>query len=227
MSFWIVCSLAFALSLDGFGAGAAYGMRKIRVPFVSLLIISFLSVLIMTIALLAGHGLARFIPPNLAVYLGGVILILLGGLQLYNMYLAKSQGEKPQQENNEIVQKERSLGLQSELQAVYALYLKPFGVVIQILREPTRADLDSSGELSSGEASFLGMALGMDAFGAGFGLSLSGGLPLYSPILVGVALLMFVTLGLCWGHSRADLGIGKFGVLPGIVLVLMGLSKFF
>ena len=57
---------------------------------------------------------------------------------------------------------------------VFTLELRKLGVVIQILRSPSKADMDNSGSISTQEAMWLGIALSLDAFGAGLGAALLG-----------------------------------------------------
>ncbi|QGG49080.1 manganese efflux pump [Heliorestis convoluta] len=100
--------------------------------------------------------------------------------------------------------------------------------MIQIFREPTDADLDSSGELSFKEAFLLGLALSMDALAAGFGASLLGGIPLFAPLIVGITLFFLVVAGLWWGHNNARWAGGPWiSYLAGFVLLSLGASKIF
>ncbi|NMA02477.1 MAG: sporulation membrane protein YtaF, partial [Clostridia bacterium] len=70
---------AIALSLDGFGVGLSYGMRKIRIPWKSLLIISIASALALAFSMIAGQIIASFLSKGIASFLGGLALILVGG----------------------------------------------------------------------------------------------------------------------------------------------------
>ena len=67
---------AAALSMDGFGAGVAYGLRKIRVPALSLLIISLASGAGIWTAMAAGNLIAGYIP--YARQAGAGLLIVAG-----------------------------------------------------------------------------------------------------------------------------------------------------
>ena len=48
MKFFTAVLLAIALSIDGFGVGLSYGIRKIKVSFVPIILIVFCSVLALT-----------------------------------------------------------------------------------------------------------------------------------------------------------------------------------
>ncbi|KAB2951857.1 sporulation membrane protein YtaF [Heliorestis acidaminivorans] len=231
MSTWSLFVLAFALSVDGFAAAVAYGLKRIRVPFFSLLIICLCSTAAMALALLAGQGLSSFFPEAWIGKVGGIILICLGLLQLYNSKKVQSQRiEKNCPNNQDTVVKASAFSTATvkEVEKVFSLTVPPFGLVIQVFREPTRADLDSSGELSSQEAFLLGLALSMDALAAGFGASLLGGIPLYAPLIVGMSLFVLVVAGLWWGHKNARWAGGPWiSYLAGLVLLSLGASKVF
>ena len=47
--------LALAVSLDSFSVGFTYGLRKMRIPFKSILIIACCSAVTLMIAMLIGH----------------------------------------------------------------------------------------------------------------------------------------------------------------------------
>ncbi|MBM7866151.1 hypothetical protein GTO89_05665 [Heliobacterium gestii] len=241
MALWSLLGLAVALSLDGFGAGVAYGLKRIGVPLSSLLVISFCSALAMAIALLAGHGLTALIPGEWAGRLGGGILILLGLFQVFNVAREeRSKGSQGGQSSpvgpagaGELAGScEEGYGapaltaeetLEVKAEEVLSITLRPFGLVIQVLREPTQADLDRSGELGPQEALLLGLALNMDALAAGFGASMVGALPLYAPPVVALTQLFFVCAGLYFGRLQARWAGGTW-LAYGAGLALMGLG---
>jgi putative sporulation protein YtaF len=109
---------------------------------------------------------------------------------------------------------------------LFNLEIKSLGVVINILRKPTEADFDRSGSITGLEAFFLGIALSLDAFGAGIGAALLG----YSPwiMAVSVALMssLFVITGIRLGRVFATVSwINKFSFLPGVLLIIIGIIK--
>ncbi|NLI14471.1 MAG: sporulation membrane protein YtaF, partial [Peptococcaceae bacterium] len=65
---------ALALNLDSFGAGIAYGVRQIKVPLLSLSIISLISVTAIVFSMLGGQLFMSFMPAGLAHRLGGILL---------------------------------------------------------------------------------------------------------------------------------------------------------
>ncbi|MZP29870.1 sporulation membrane protein YtaF [Heliobacterium undosum] len=228
MAAWSLLGLAIALSLDGFGAGVAYGIKRIRVPLGSLFVICLCSALAMALALLAGRGLTVLIPGEWAGRLGGGILILLGLFQLFNV-AREDRSQENLGSGAEATATAPAIAmavgetLEVKAEEVLSITLRPFGLVIQVLREPTQADLDHSGELGPQEALLLGLALNMDAIAAGFGASMVGALPLYAPPVVALTQLVFVCSGLYFGRMQARWAGGTW-LAYGAGLVLMGLG---
>jgi len=205
---------ALALNMDSFAAGVAYGVRKIKLPVTSLAIISMMSMGAITMSMLMGGVLAAYFSPTFAHRLGGVILLLIGLwvlLQSLQENRRKSHGEETDEEHpSTIVQ----------------IHIRSLGLVIQILREPSRADLDRSGTISSKEAILLGLALALDAFAAGFAVSMLGFGILPTALMVGIGHFALTYLGLLAGMGAIATGLSrKISVLPGFILIALGLFK--
>jgi putative Mn2+ efflux pump MntP len=75
---YAVLFFALALSMDGFGIGLSYGLRKIKVSLFSLCIICLFSAFAIAFSMTFGKVLAFFLPNNRAVFLGALILIVVG-----------------------------------------------------------------------------------------------------------------------------------------------------
>jgi putative sporulation protein YtaF len=144
---------ALALNLDSFGAGVAYGARQIKVPVSSLCIISLISMAAISISMLGGQILLSVLPVSLGRQFGGLLLIAIGFWVLY-----QTRRSERRETEKKAGREENSAG------RTIKIHIRPLGLVIQILKEPVRADLDSSGVISPGEAFILGIALAMDAF---------------------------------------------------------------
>lgn len=210
--------LAVAVSLDSFGVGAMYGLRKIRIPLLSILIIAGCSGLVILIAMNIGSWLSAFLSPTVAQVMGALILVGIGIWTVFQMLLQKDEPTPPLAVTPPPSPNEKP--------AVWSIELKRIGIVIQILRTPSMADADRSGTISSSEATMLGLALSLDAFGAGIGAALVGFSPLHTAGIIAFASALFLATGLRVGFRFADLnGLRRFSVLPGIILIVMGLVK--
>jgi putative sporulation protein YtaF len=83
--------LAFAVSLDGFGVGVMYGLRKIRIPLLSIAIISLWSGIIIFGSMQIGVWMSSLMSVAVAKRIGAVILIGIGIWALIQMLQQKQQ----------------------------------------------------------------------------------------------------------------------------------------
>jgi len=204
---------ALALNLDSFGAGVSYGARQIKVPILSLLIISLISVAAISISMLGGQVLLTMIPVRLAHQLGGVLLLVIGLWVLYQARRTEPQSESGNDINGDT--------------RIYKIRIRPLGLVIQVLREPAKADLDSSGVISPQEALLLGTALAVDAFLAGFAVSMLGFSIGLTALVVGLGHFLLTYLGILAGHTLQASRLGRrLTALPGCILIMLGIIKF-
>jgi len=191
--------LVIAVSLDGFGVGISYGMRKIIVPNIALLIIMLCSGIVILISMTVGHMLHQVISPQNASILGGVILILLGLFSLVNLIRSKQTPD-----------------VSSRKEKVNRF--------TTILMKPDKADWDASGTISSNEALILGIALSLDAFGAGIGASIIGYSPIITPILISLMSGLFVFSGLKIGLLLSkSKQMQKISFIAPLLLIILGI----
>ncbi|UAL51269.1 MULTISPECIES: sporulation membrane protein YtaF [Metabacillus] len=201
--------LAFAVSLDSFSVGFTYGLRKMSMPFKSIVIIACCSAVTLLFAMGAGHLLTSFLPHSLTGKLGGMILIAIGAWVLYQFF--RPVKEMTQEESEK---------------TLLNLEIKSFGIVINILSRPTAADIDKSGTITGVEALLLGFALSLDAFGAGIGAALLGYSPILTSLLVAVMSSLFVAFGIKSGHLFSRFAwMDRLTFLPGVLLIILGVWK--
>ncbi|MFC7680972.1 MntP/YtaF family protein [Paenibacillus sp. GCM10028914] len=220
-----------ALSLDSFGAGVTYGLRKTKIPLLSVFIISVCSGLVLGISMQAGALLQRVFSPSIASMLGAIILIALGGWSvIQHIRSSREQVGEPEQipqliRKTELTEHVEGTGEQRHT-AVFSLEIRKLGLVIQILRSPSRADMDDSGSISSWEAMWLGIALSLDAFGAGLGAAMLGFSPLLTAGVVALFSGVFLVLGMRTGFRVASKGGMRYiSYLPALLLIFMGIMK--
>ncbi|CAN7385526.1 MntP/YtaF family protein [Paenibacillus sp. LjRoot56] len=235
--------LAFAVSLDGFGVGVMYGLRKIRIPLISIGIISLWSGIIIFTSMQIGVLMSSFMSPGFAKRIGALILIGIGVWALVQM----RQGQKNQTQQEQVAATADQAMVSSmpygeirnsgyvepvtfdtlqRTKEILSIELKRFGLVIQILRTPSIADVDKSGNISASEATLLGLALSLDAFGAGIGAALIGFVPLLTASVISISSGSLLAVGLRIGFRYAEMNwMKKLSILPGCVLIVMGLLK--
>ncbi|KAA9031718.1 sporulation membrane protein YtaF [Niallia endozanthoxylica] len=201
--------LALAVSLDSFSVGFTYGLRKMRIPFKSIVIIACCSAMTLMLAMLMGHLLEQFMSPAVAEKMGGIILIALGAWVIYQFF-------RPEKEKDVLPHEKVIINFE----------IKSLGIVINILRKPMVADFDKSGTITGVEAFMLGLALSLDAFGAGIGAVMLGFSPVYLALAVAVLSSGLVFFGMKLGTNLTqNVWLQKFSFIPGIVLIIIGLLK--
>jgi putative sporulation protein YtaF len=201
--------LALAVSIDSFSVGFTYGLRKMRIPFTSIAVISLCSAGTLIVGMVIGHFIESVLSPDIAESIGGVILILLGAWVLAQFFRTEKQPN-----------------MLPHPKTIVNFEIKSLGIVIQILRKPMSADFDQSGTINGIEAYMLGLALSLDAFGAGIGAAMLD----FSPSVLGMAVafmsFLFIYVGLQLGkHLSENSWLQRFAFLPGVLLIIIGVWK--
>ncbi|AXF55881.1 sporulation membrane protein YtaF [Salicibibacter kimchii] len=215
MEGWIaLLVLAFAVSVDAFGVGMTYGMRKVKISMLPVVLIGLFSFISALMAGWFAEVVFQYIPAQVADYLGGTILIAVGAWAIYQGTRSKEQPQRPP------VRKKRE-------GTMVNWEIKKLGLVIQVLRKPTAADMDGSGTISIKEAMLLGFALALDAFGAGFGAAMLGYPMLVFAVFVFVMCSVFLVFGKKGGYKLSGhKAINKLVFLPGLLIICIGLLNF-
>lgn len=192
--------LVIAVSIDGLGVGVSYGIQKTRVPLPAIFIIMLCSGLTVLLAMTLGDAIKTFLSPIVSEKIGGVILILLGLFTLVNLIRAKNN--KPSEQENTTVLTDMKT----------------------VLSSPIQADLDKSGIISASEAALLGIALALDAFGAGIAASFLHYSAIVTAVLIALMSGAFLFIGLKLGlilsnHKKMQ----HFSFLPSLLLISIGI----
>jgi putative sporulation protein YtaF len=209
--------LAFAVSMDSFSVGVTYGMRNIKFPLRSIMIIACMSGVMLLLSMYVGSFLLLLLPMQAERWIAACLLIALGVWAIYNV-IKKDEDEYDYSEPfpNQLRIK------------VWRFHIERFGIVIQVLKRPTLADLDRSGSISIKEALLIGLALSVDAFGAGLSASFLGYSPFMLALLVCICNVVFICFGLRVGKMFAKTKVMKKAtVIPGTILICLGIAKIF
>lgn len=210
MNLFYVIMLGIAVSIDGMLAGVAYGLRNIRMPLPSLVIIFIVTGIMSSLALVCAYYVGQYMNTDLALIMGACLLILLGLWSLFQQYLTR---------------KVPSYTHEGEVTAK-ALTFSIGRLVISIMAKPETADVDRLGIISPLEAVFLGIAVGLDGAVGTFAAALMGGLPLYAPIIVGLIHAVCVGFGCYASACFVSESVKKrFPYLHGALLILLGLIR--
>ncbi len=220
--------LALAVSIDGFGVGVTYGLRRIRIPLLSVVIIAICSGLIIFGSMQIGAWLLMFIHPGLAKVLGSVILIAIGVWAIYQITRQREEESPHSQIDCGQLQAEVNTNMQPTNKTVVHIEIKKLGIVIEILRTPSKADMDRSGNISPSEAGLLGIALSLDALGAGIGAGLVGFSPWLTALTISISCGLFLFAGLRVGYLFSHHHwMKRLSFIPGFILIAMGIFKLF
>ncbi len=213
MSGWMsLLILSVAIGLDGLSVGITYGLRRMNIPFQSLCVIGFCSLVVVFSVMTIGRSFLSWITPAMSQKLGASILIFIGFVTLWRMQISKAKGDLPGKNDSEVEQPISQIRI--------------FGLIIQILRDPSYADSDRSGHISGWEAVMLGMALSLDAFGAGISFALLGYPPLLTSIFVAVTSAFLLFAGIMLGKRFEKISwFQNLSWLPPIMLICIGLLK--
>ncbi|WP_409291659.1 sporulation membrane protein YtaF [Peribacillus sp. SCS-37] len=207
-----IMALGISLSFDSFTVGFSYGLKGIAIPYPPLVIIGALTGAAFFLSMLIGHSLSRHLPSGSTVMIGALILIFLGISTVLNSLRKKENlktGVGP-----DAGSKRKSMKLFN------------VRIVIEILNQPELADADQSGRISLRESLMLGLALSLDALGAGIGAALQGTPIILTPVFMAVISSAILLAGTKAGKKCRNVkGMSELQVLPGFMLILLGLYK--
>lgn len=224
MSGWLSLLLvSLAISMDSVSVGLTYGLRKMKMPFLSLVVVSGCSFAVVYGVMLVGSSLTSWLTPEIGQHVGAAVLIGMGLFTLWRLFSADSKPEAKQEEPSAA-----SMTKQGEPERTVLSQFRIFGVMIQILRDPSQADADRSGHIMGWEAVMLGLALSLDAFGAGISLTFLG----YDPLLVSLCIALMSAFllwtGLAMGRRVGQHNwVAKLTWLPPVLLICIGVAKIF
>jgi len=196
--------LGIAANLDNLAIGIVYGLRGIRLPFPSNLVMALLSGLAIYLSGWCGQQLARVMSINTANVIGGIIVALMGIWVLW-VYLKDQEKYKifPIQCDDE---HEDSMTI--------------------IFKHPERADADNSGDISWQEALGLGLALAANCLTMGVGVGITGLNLAGVTLAVTLSSIMAITLGLILGHRYGATFLGNYATpVAGVILLLVGIYE--
>lgn len=245
MSGWLSLLLvSLAISMDSVSVGLTYGLRNMRMPLLSLIVVSGCSFVVVYGVMLVGSSLTYWLTPEIGKHIGAAVLIIMGLFTLWRLVSprAKAQaehdlaGESGRSSSYETAgdmlavsrQDSQSVAVekQEEPERTVLSQFRIFGVMIQILRDPAKADTDRSGHIMGWEAVMLGLALSLDAFGAGISLTFLGYTPLLVAICIAVMGALLLALGLALGRRAGKMKwLTRLTWLPPILLIFIGLVK--
>ncbi len=233
---WLLLSMGvvFASSFDGFMVGIAYSIKGLRMSRIHYWIMAFCTGTMMGASMIVGRLLTVWLKKDLSTCLGAAILILLGLWQIRQQADSFNRQDLTKPNQSEVSESGRSNhkncqkpGLCQQSRRFKPCLARMAELIIDIMKEPLKADRDLSGTIDIKEAWLLSVALGLDAFAAGLGASAAG----FPMIMIPIAALAspgFVFLGIIVARiTKADENLRGKQMLSGVVLIAVGILKIF
>lgn len=206
----IIESILFviAISTDAFIASFSYGSNKIKIPMISVQVISFLCTLVLGISLLLGTFLKPYLPGSILHIISFGILFVLGIIKLLDNMI-------------------KSIIDKHTLHRQIKFRLFDLNFILNIYANPKEADVDVSKTLSPKEALSLALALSIDSLMAGFGAALANVSIL--AVLISSLLLSFLAVksGEFIGNRLSEKLPFRLSWLSGIILISLAFLKLF
>jgi putative sporulation protein YtaF len=212
-SYWVpALLLALSSNLDNVGVGVAYGIRRVRVPFASNLVIALITGTGTLASMLAGQTIGDFLEPRVAGLAGGSLLIGLGGWVVFQESHAVPQREA-------VGRVEISGGIRETSLA---------SRVLAVLDNPFSADQDFSRHIDRREALLLGFALSLNNVVNGVAAGIAGLDPMLVTILVCIFSVLTIWIGMSAGIRFGSRAAGRStGVVSGLLLIFIGVYQVF
>ena len=192
-----------ALSVDTFVASFAYGSNKIKIPILSISIITIICSFVLVSSLLLGTLVSEFIPIWLTAALSFIILFSLGVFKLIDSII-KSK-----------IKKNKSFTTQNKNSILNLKF------ILSLYTNPENADIDQSRFISPMEATILAFALSLDGFAVGFGAAL--GDTSIITILIASLVIGFVAIvtGSYLGNKVSTKLKSDLSWLSGVILIVL------
>lgn len=194
--------IALANNIDNMGARIAYSIRGIKISNLMNLWISIITFIISSLAAFSGTAISEFLSRQVASYISMTLLIAIGIWMILDQYTKKNDipADKVSSESDKSI--------------------------LNILKNPEKADIDNSKNIDFIEATLLGIALSINNIGGG----LSAGMIGLNPLFVGL-LSAIVSFSALWaGNYLAEFfNVRKLGnktaILAGVAMIFLGIKQ--
>lgn len=203
-----IVMLSLSLSIDAFGIGISLGLRSIKFSFIPMAATAVLSFLVTLFAVLFGRTASAFLPLSYIPLISSFMLIFIGIWIIFQAI--KKETPKKEVSNN----------------SIHTFIIKSLGITVNIIRTPVSCDIDGSKNIDLKEALYLGTALSLDSFGAGFASGMSEIFSPLIPVFSATGQILFITLGiLCGKHLKSFKKDNLFSIISGIIIIIIGIFK--
>ncbi|MFC7392852.1 manganese efflux pump [Scopulibacillus cellulosilyticus] len=197
--YWLtIVLLGVAANLDNLGIAISYGMKNVKIPYLSNLIMSIVAIILAGISLIAGEIITKFVSQDITNALGGGLLIIIGGFTIWSI-IHDSTKKNSEQINSSF---------------------------IKILGNPDQGDLNEDRVISNIEAVLIGIALSMNAMSVSFSSSLTSIHSFFFLFIIGLFSFISIEMGQRIGKKAYQSVIGPYSqLIAGLVLIGIGIYE--
>lgn len=201
--------LVLSICIDSFVASISYGTNKIKIPFLSILLIGAIGTFALGISLAFGDIIKNYIPSYIAPFLSFTILMFLGIYRffegLFKVFI----------KNNK------------KLDSPLKFKIFDINFILQVYADEIKADFDKSKSLSLKEATYLGLGLSLDSLAVGFASSLT--ITNYFDVLLLAFIIgiIAIQLGIIIGKYIAKKSSLDLSWLSGVILMILASKRLF
>ncbi len=200
--------LALSISLDSFGIGISYGIKKIKLTKISLLIIILMSLVSLVMTWLIGQFIISIISIYAAKIVSSLLLVILGVFIFTHALF------------------DHFYPMQKEARLIKNLRIKSLQIVVNIIREPSTSDMDHSGFIDVREALYIGTALSIDTLSVGLAAVIYGLNFIPFALYAAIMNIAFLKSGEFIGKRTAkQICRDKLKYISGIIIIAMGIIK--
>lgn len=192
--------LAVIVSLDTYLAAAAYCNSGIKIPLLSMSVISLISAAVLGVSLEFSDFIGRFVPSGVCHICGTAVITAIGIITIFKSII-------------------RSITKHLSEKGEVSVRSCRYGIVMKLYLDETAADFDNSKILSAAEAAALALASSLDSAATGLSSGFSGINPLTAFLFTFIAGLISIALGNVTGKKISSLH-HDFSWVGGILLIL-------
>ncbi|WP_077369275.1 sporulation membrane protein YtaF [Anaerosalibacter sp. Marseille-P3206] len=196
--------IVVAICIDSLAIGIAYGMKKIKIPIKSLFLINFICTGILSIAMFLGNTLKNILPGRLPTIISFLILLFIGIYFLLEGIV------------NFFIQRNKNK---------FEIKFSNIKIIIDVVVDCTKADINQSGDIDLMEAFYLGIALSLDSLGIGFGTAMGSINYMQIIVLSFILNIAIIFIGLKIGEKLVSKSKIGFSWISGLILIFLAFFK--
>lgn len=197
-------SLAFAISLDTLVVAICYGTSKIKIPFLSAFIMALFNVFVLSLSIFLGAILGNHIDTKISKIISFSLLLTVGLFKFLSEMI--------------------KIWLNKRAEKGYIkLKLFNFSLMLSVIADPNKADVNKDKMLSVVEALTLALILSIDSIGVGFSIGVSNVNFYIIAAFSFILSLFFIPLGSFLGKKLA--GKVNLSWLSGFILIILAIIK--